>query len=65
MDGQGSGSGTGGGGSSEADSKLAMYDKDDDGVLSKTELGGYLVSVDEDASVNDLEVSFKNLLIGT
>ena len=40
-----------------------MYDKDSDGVLSKAELGGYLVSVDEDASVNDLEVSLNNLPI--
>ena len=40
---------------------MGMYDQDSDGVLSKTELGGYLVSQDEDASVNDLEVSLNNL----
>ena len=40
-----------------------MYDEDGDGVLSKAELGGYLVSQDEDASVNDLEVSLNNLSI--
>ena len=57
--GAGTGSGTGGG-SSEDDSKLGMYDENDDGVLSKAELGGYLVSVDEDASVNDLDVSLNN-----
>ena len=43
---------------SSGDSKFGMYDKDNDGSIDKSELANYLVSLDDGATEEDLNVSF-------